>query len=313
MSKVKTYGKSTGKTLNLVECLVCHSKNITHDPIVRKYYLTRHWPKHVNDSFKGRPCTSYVLKRGRHLEIDEVAREIGPAGAEPPQTQIHPVVERIVTRFEMNRLKLNAIIQFIIANRIGVVNGLVSQPSTVIMLHGPPGTGKSTISGLISDELDLEMKTYDAMAVRDLKEGQKLNLDQWLQTNPEQKMILFEEVESGGLTTVQRLLKPILDRFRTLVILTCNIKPGDLQITPKFRDRIQKKVKIDLSDSDLKKLVNARIQKVCQHYQIESNATTEKELIKIAKSSFRKFEATLNQSAYRSQLDKFKSLVYYKL
>lgn len=307
MSKVKTYGKTTGKTLNLVECLVCH------DSIVRKYFVTRHWPCHKNDSFKGRPCTSYVLKRGRYLALEEVTREIGPPGSEPPTTHVHPAVEKITTRFEMNRLKLNAIIQFIVGNRNGVINGLVSQPSTVLLLYGPPGTGKSTISGLIAEELGLESKTYDAMAIRDLGAGQKLNLDQWLQKDPESKMLLFEEIESGGMTTIQRLLKPILDQFQTLIVLTCNVNPASLMITPKFNDRIQYKVQIDLSDADLQKLVNSRIKKVCDHYQIEPNASTEKQLIKIAKRSFRQFETTLNLSAFRSKNDKFQTIILYEL
>ena len=309
MSKL-TYGKTTGKTLNLVECLVCHQQ------VMRKYFLSRHWPVHSEDSFNGRPCSSYNLKRGRQLAIEDVSREIGPPGAaEPPQTRIHPVVDRIVNRFEMNQLKLNSMVQFILANRVGVENGLVSQPATVLLPHGPPGTGKSTISGLIADELSLEIKKFDAMAIRDLHQGQKLNLDQWLKQDPEKKMLLFEEVESGGMTTMQRLLKPILDKYPTLIVLTCNIDPSDskFNITPKFKDRIQKIVRIDLADSDLRKLVSARIKRVCDHYQLEPNANTEKEMMKLAKSSFRKFETCLNVSAYRSKNDQFSSLIYYHL
>ena len=307
MKLAKSYGKTTGSTLNNVECRLCGQV------VMKKYFLTRHWPKHSADSFQGQPCVEFQLKEGRRLMLDKVAIDLGQPNQDPPNTTIHAGVEKIRLRFEMATMPLNKLLQFITGNKLGVSAGLVSQPCTTILLYGPPGTGKSTIASLICETMSLETKKIDSMGVKDLAAGQSLGLENWLETDPAQKALIFEEIESGGLTTLQRLLKPIIDKYPFLLIMTANKDPDAIDLTTKFRDRIQLTQFIGLADSDLKKLIKKRIDKSLDFYNLQENPQADDELLKTAKESFRKFERTLNNSAFRSSQDKLMSLTIYKL
>ena len=204
MKIAKSYGKTTGSN---------HRSSC-----YEKYFLIRHWPKHSADSFEGQPCVEFQLKEGRRLMLDAVAIDLGQPNQDPPKTKIHEDVEKIRLRFEMATLSLNKLLQFITENQLRVSAGLISKPCTTILLHGPPGTGKSTIAALICETMSLETEKIDSMGVKDLAAGQSLGLQNWLQTDATKTALMFEEIESGGLTTLQRLLKPIIDQSTWLPV-----------------------------------------------------------------------------------------------
>ena len=150
------------------------------------------------------------------------------------------------------------------------------------------------------------------MKVKSLADGQS-DLKNWMElTTDKPKFLICNEADAGGDTTSQRLLTPILDMSKVVVVLTSNANGPKLPFHDRFEDRISAHVEFLMNDGLREKIMSREIEKMEQKFDVKCSWASKTIILALAvEKGIRTAIDRLETSAYRSKMDGHKTLFIY--
>ena len=152
------------------------------------------------------------------------------------------------------------------------------------------------------------------MEIKSLADGQSL-LKTWMEQKTDKpKFLICNEANAGGETTAQRLLTPLFDLNKVVLILTSNATGPHLPFHSRFEDRIAAHLEFSMNDGLREKVMTREIEKLEVKFNVKCTWASKTTIIGIAKEKgIRTALDQLEVSAYRSRSDGHKNLFIYSI
>ena len=150
------------------------------------------------------------------------------------------------------------------------------------------------------------------MSIKSIQHGQAV-LKPWMDSKTDKpKCLIADEADEGGETTVQRLITPIMDMPKMLVILTSNANGPKLPYHPRFNDRVSAHVPFTMNDQLREEIMSRQILNLEEKFDLKCSWASRTTILGIAQD--KGIRTAINQlevSAYRSNKDGHKNLFIY--
>ena len=129
-----------------------------------------------------------------------------------------------------------------------------------IFSKGVPGTGKTSLANHIANAFDAETAPINLMSIKSISDGQAV-LKTWMDWKTDKpKFLICDGADEGVETTTQRIITPIMDMSRVVVILTSDADGPTLPFHKRFNDRISAHIPFTMNDQLREEIMSREIQ-----------------------------------------------------
>ena len=128
------------------------------------------------------------------------------------------------------------------------------------------------------------------------------------------KFLIVNEANAGGETTAQRLLTPLFDMKKMVLILTSNADGPRLPFHSRFEDRIAAHLEFSMNADLREKVMTREIEKLEGKFNLQCTWASKTTILGIAEEKgIRTALDQLEVSAYRSRSDGHQNLFIYNI